>query len=87
MAEPTNKPDTEELLNQIKAYLSSAELTASVFMENRKYLPYCEAQRHNSSARVTELVRNQVNTLATTAKSFLTTSYSVERKNQSRNKP
>ncbi len=86
MAELTNKSNKEELLNQIKAYLNSTELCASVFTKNPKYLPYCEAQRTNSSAQVTGLIRKQVETLTPTAENFLTTSYSLDRKNQSRNK-
>ena len=83
----SNKPDMDELLNQVKAYLSSAELCASVFNDNPKYLPYCEAQKNSSTARVTSLIKTQVDTLNKTAKSFLPTSYSAERTNQARTKP
>lgn len=86
MAELSNKSDKEELLNQIKAYLSSAEVCASVFTRNPSYLPYCKAQQNRSAAQVTELVKNQVESISSTAKVFLTTSYSAERTNQTRRK-
>lgn len=81
------KPDKEELLNQIKAYLGSIEVCSSVFINNPNYLPYCEAQRNASSAHVTNLVRDQVDKLQNTAKQFLTASYSTERTNKVRTKP
>lgn len=84
MADLSNK---EELLNQIKAYLNSAEVCASVFTKNPSYLPYCNAQQNSSAAHVTDLIKNQVETLNSTAKNFLTTSYSAERTNQARRKP